>query len=153
MKNFIARLIISTSLALFGINSALAEFNIQTNDVEPITKASAKDWIYLVTHTVNPSPLIGKSSVYAVNATGEDLQNVTCRGYYLVGPKPYITNNDTTNAPVSLPKWSVTLVPTKGFNTYCTNGVDAQGTTDLYHGSLNSADKSFDAATFVIFKK
>ena len=89
--------------------------------------------------------------MYVLNATGEQLLSVTCRGYYLVGPKPYITDNATTTAPLSLPPWTVTLLPTQGFNTYCGKGVDAQGATgSTYHATVNAP--SFRDATFVTFK-
>jgi hypothetical protein len=135
------------------VSSADAQLNIEISTVDPLTKLPPDKWVYLMTHAINAAPLIGKEAVYAVNATGETLQAVTCRGYYLVGPKPYITNNKTTAAPPSLPPWTVTLVPADGFNSYCTAGVEAQGAASSYHGTLNSADRTFDSSTFVIFQK
>jgi len=142
------------SITMIPISSARTQgLNIEISDVEPITKLPPEKWIYLITHMINADPIIGKSSVYAINATGEDLSSVVCRGYFLVGTKPYITNNATTNAPASLPKWKATLIPTEGFNTYCKNGVDATGATSSYHGRLTAADQSFSESSFVIFWK
>lgn len=145
-------------LALIGslaipLAAANAQLNIEIATVDPLTKLSADKWLQLATRIVNPSPLVGKDAIYMVNATGEDLNSVTCKGYFLVGPKPYITSNKTTNAPISLPKWTVTLVPTESFDTYCKAGVDANGSFGNYHGTLNSADHTFGAATFVVFNK
>ena len=129
------------------------QIDVEINTSDPTTKLPAEKWIQLVAKIIDAAPILGKDSVYMMNATGEDLMSVTCRGYFLVGTKPYITDNETTNAPVSLPKWKVTLVPTKSFNKYCKDGVDASGTIASYHGTLNSPDKSFANSTFVIFMK
>jgi len=145
-----------TTMALIGITfgaaTANAQLDIQISNVDPLTKLDASKWIYLMTHAVNAANLIGKDSVYVVNATGEDLSSITCRGYFLAGPKPYITNDDAMSAPSIIPKWTVTIMPTKGFNDYCKAGVDATGAAGTFHGTLNSADHSFENSTFVIFK-
>lgn len=152
MKNPFLLATLAASL-LLGSPPARAQLDIAVSTVDPLTKLPPEKWIYLATHIVNASPIVGKDSVYAVNATGETLAAVTCRGYFLAGPSPYITNNKTTAAPASLPAWSVTLIPSESFDAYCKAGVDAQGTGAVYHGVLNSADHTFGAATFVVFWK
>ena len=137
--------------AAFASGSAQAQLNLQINTNDPLTGLTADKWVALATRIVNPAPLIGKDSVYVVNATGEVLLAVTCKGYQLVGSKPYITKNETTAAPGSLPPWTVTLVPTEGFNAYCPAGVDAQGNIASYHGTVNAGN--FQNSTFVIFMK
>lgn len=142
------------SAGLLVSAAAVAQgLDLDISTVDPLTKLPAEKWVQLVVRVVNPSPIVGKDSVYMVNATGEDLTSVTCRKYTLVGSNPYVTGEATTNAPAILPKWSVTLVPTKGFDTYCKSGVEATGAVATYHGNLNSADKSFTSATFVVFQK
>ena len=135
------------------VSSAHAQLTLDISTADPLTKLPADKWVYLATHLVNANPIVGKDSVYMVNATGEDLTSVTCHGYFLVGPKPYITSNDTTNVPAMLPKWTVSLVPSKSFNDYCKAGVDANGTVANYHGTLNAADHTFSSSTFVVFMK
>jgi len=153
------RKILLAAAALIGMaeltipSPAHAQLNIEVNTVDPLTKLPPDKWIYLMTHAVNAANLIGENSVYVVNATGETIQAVTCRGYYLVGPKPYITNNKTVAAPSNLPPWTVTIIPSEGFDTYCTAGVDGHGTSNSYHGTLNAADHSFGLSTFVVFWK
>lgn len=149
---------ILSGLALAGLMSTVApaahaQLNLEISNVDPLTKLSAEKWAYLVTHVVNATPLLGKDSVYAINATGEDVNVVVCRGYQLVGPKPYITNNKTTNAPSMLPKWTVTLIPTESFNDYCKNGVDGNSNAGSYHAVITSSDKTFANATFITFMK
>lgn len=131
---------------------ARAQLNIEVSNLEPITKLTAEKWVYLVTHIVNASNLIGKDAVYMVNATGEDIATVVCRGYQLVGPKPSITSNRTANAPLALPKWSVMLVPTETFNDYCTKGIQGTSNAGTYPGILNAPDKTFQSSTFVYFR-
>ena len=145
---------VTAALAICTVATSVSaqEVKLDTNIIDPRTHLSAEKWINLATHILNATPLVGKDSVYMVNATGETLVTVVCRGYQLVGPKPYITSNRTTQTPSNLPAWTVTLIPTEGFNTYCKDGVDAQGAVDLYHGAPNSADKSFSNSTFVIFR-
>ena len=152
MKKLLATLFLGAVVSLPAA-APRAQLSIEVSTVDPLTKLAPDKWVYLVTHVVNAAPLSGKESVYAVNATGEVLQAVTCRGYFLVGQKPYITSNKTTAAPATLPPWTVTLVPAEGFDTYCKAGVDAQGAVDSYHGTLNAADRTFGNSTFVIFQK
>lgn len=130
---------------------AQAQLALDITTVDPLTKLPADKWVQLATRIVNPAPIVGKDAVYVVNATGEDLSSVTCRGYFLVGMSPYITGNKTTNAPATLPKWTVSLVPTEGFNTYCKGGVEATGIVANYHGMPNAGDKSLANSTFIVF--
>ena len=146
-------------LALAGLVSivapmgrAHAQLNIDTSVLEPMTKLPPEKWVFMMTKFVNATNVIGKDAVYMVNATGEDIATVTCGDYQLVGPKPYITNNKNLSAPVSLPKWTVTVVPSETFNTYCKNGVDGTSNAGRYHGTLNAADHTFVNSTFVVFK-
>lgn len=148
MRKILLCIAAATALAS---STAHAQLNLQMNTNDPLTGLSGEKWVALATRIVNPAPLIGKDSVYIVNATGEALLAVTCKGYQLVGSKPYITKNETTAAPSTLPAWTVTLVPTEGFNTYCPSGVEAQGNIASYHGNVNAG--SFQNATFVIFLK
>ena len=142
-----------TLAALMAVPPARAQLALDISTVDPLTKLPADKWVQLATRIVNPAPIVGKDSVYVVNATGEDLSSVTCRGYFLVGMSPYITGNRTTNAPSTLPKWTVALVPTEGFNTYCTKGVEATGIVANYHGTPNAADRSLGNSTFIVFMK
>jgi hypothetical protein len=132
---------------------AKAQLNIEISTVDPLTKLPTDKWVYLMTHAIYAANLIGENSVFVVNATGEDLIAVTCRGYTLVGSKPYVTNDKTVAAPASVPKWTVAIMPTKGFDTYCEKGVDGASNSGTYHAVLNAADKSFGNSTFVIFEK
>jgi hypothetical protein len=147
------KVLLATAILASGVGAAHAQLNIQVApSVDPITKLAAPDWIYMMTHEVNAANLIGENSVYMLNATGEALSSVMCRGYQLVGPKPYITNDATLAAPSILPAWTATAVPTKTFNEYCKAGVDGQGAVNIYHGNPNAADKSFQNSTWVIFR-
>jgi hypothetical protein len=149
------KILLATAAIAFGVGVAHAQglsLSIPATNIDPLTKLPAAQWIYMMTHEVNASNNVGKDSVFMLNATGETLSQVTCRGYVLVGPKPYISSNDTISAPVSLPAWTATAVPTEGFNKYCKDGVDAQGIINSYHGNLSAADHTFENSEWVIFK-
>lgn len=147
------RVIAAAAFAALIAIPAQAQLALDISTVDPLTKLPADKWVQLATRIVNPAPIVGKDSVYVVNATGEDLSSVTCRGYFLVGMSPYITGNKTTNAPSTLPKWTVALVPTEGFNTYCTKGVEATGIVANYYGAPNASDRSLGNSTFIVFMK
>lgn len=150
-KALLTALALASLLAAVPVQAQGIDIDIST--VDPLTKLPAEKWVQLAVRLINPAPIVGKDAVYMANATGEDLNSVTCRGYFLVGAKPYITSNITSNAPASLPKWSVTLVPTESFDTYCKSGVEAVGAVAHYRGTLNASDKSFTGSTFVVFQK
>ena len=153
MRDTLLACVLGTGLICAVSPQAHAQLTLTIDTADPLTHLPPDQWIQLVTRVVNAKPLIGKASVYMVNATGEELGSVTCGSYQLVGAKPYITNNRTTNAPATLPAWTITLVPSEGFNTYCRTGVDALGTVANYHGSLNASNHTFNDSTFVIFQK
>ncbi len=54
---------------------------IQTGPAtDPLTKLPADQWVTLAKHLVNGNSVIGKSWVFMVNATGEELIAVNCEG-------------------------------------------------------------------------
>jgi hypothetical protein len=142
MRNPLTLAAIALTIAI----PAAAELHIQVNTTDPLTGLPPDQWIVLMTTEVNARPLIGKEEVFMLNATGTDLV-ANCGKWSLVGSHPYIDGNPTV-----LPPFSVTHVPTKGFDGYCKDGVKGLSPTGAaYNGRLNAADGSFTNSTFVIF--
>lgn len=105
---------------------------------------TAAQWEYVMKHSVNAKPIIGKPVVYFLNATGEEIDSVVCDAKWtLIGPQPY--NHE---APGSLPAWSATYVDVHGFDGWCKSSLLATTATgDVYKVSLSGAD--FSGSTFL----
>jgi hypothetical protein len=120
------------------------QMNVNPND--PLTSLDPDTWATVVKKIIDAKSIIGRSAVYMVNATHEDL-TVSCDKWQLVGDKPYIKGN-----PNILHSFTVALVFADGFDGYCKNGVVGQTTNgELYSGVMNSPDRTFSGSTFVTF--
>jgi len=126
--------------------SAFAQLDITTDNRDPLTKLSADKWVYVMTHEINGTVLLGKPEVYMLNPNSESL-TISCDKWQLVGPTPY---KSVSNNPHEIPAWKMTQISTDGFDGYCKNGVVGMSSSGArFVGSLVSVDGTFSNATFI----
>ena len=117
------KFLLAAAAVLAITTQANAQLNIQQHNTDPLTGLPPAQWITLATHLVNGGAVIGRSEVYLINATGQDISAVTCDGkWQLVGTKVY---KSVQGNPSVLPAWKVTLIHTEDFDGYCKSGVIA----------------------------
>jgi hypothetical protein len=125
---------------------AQAQLDISVSANDPLTKLPPDKWVYVMTHEINGSVLIGKPLVYVLNPNPESL-TVMCGKWQLVGPMP---DKAVKGNPHELPAWKMTMISTDQFDGYCKDGVVGMSSSgERFVGKLTSMDETFSNATFI----
>ena len=114
---------------------------------DPVSGLNQDQWIQAMKDGINGKSVVGRPLVFMINGSGHEIVQVLCKGYYLVGPKPYLGGPATT-----LPAWKVSVVETKGFDTYCkeTGAIGTSDEGESYKGVIPGGN--FNDAAYVTFK-
>jgi len=130
-----------------GMSASAQEMNLETNPNDPVTGFAPAKWLKLALKMIEPSSLVGKPMVLAINATPEPL-TVKCGGYVIVGAQPY---KSVVGNPTQLMPFKVTPIRTEEFNTYCSKKGSLIGTSmnGTVLGWMNA--ESFNDSTIVVF--